>query len=153
MGEEYCYGLLGWCAGEGASDVVSPELISHGAYGWGTDCIWYACDFEVESADGEVGLSGLGVDEGEEGVGGCVVFSWERLLVGSGGLWYNGDSLTVAIQSNSIVQLALLILMHPLGPACCSLCWNRVLPIASVEDKYDAYIYHVVDYVQSAWRR
>lgn len=73
--EEDGDGLLGRPAGKGGGDVVAPELEAEGADVGRGDGVGDAGDFEVEGADGEVGQLGGRGDEGQEGVGGGVIFS------------------------------------------------------------------------------
>lgn len=77
MGEEDGDGFFGrsgvGCKGLG--DGVAPELDTHCTDGCITGCVGYAGDVDIERADGEVGITGLGRDEGLEDVRGCVAFS------------------------------------------------------------------------------
>lgn len=74
-GEEEGDGLLGGVAGVGFVDAVAPELQAESADVGGGDGVGDAREFEVEGAEEEVGGLDVGGEEGEEGVGGGIVFS------------------------------------------------------------------------------
>ncbi len=63
------YGLFGGSIGEGAAQVVAPELHSQGPNCGVGDQIGDARELDVERPDGEVSVSGGGGDESLEGVG------------------------------------------------------------------------------------
>lgn len=88
MGEEDGDGVRRGAGGEGGGDGVAPELEAEGGNRGGRGCVRDAGDFEVEGAEGEVGEVDGGGKEGEEGVGGGVVFSGSWLdLAGLEGSW------------------------------------------------------------------
>lgn len=74
MGYEDGDRLFRRCARESAGHVVAPELQAHGTDCGGGDGVGNAGCFDVEGTEGEVGGLGGGWDEGEQGVGGRVVF-------------------------------------------------------------------------------
>ena len=84
MGEEDGDRLFRGVAGEGAGDVVAPELVAHCAHGGGGGRVGDSGDFQVEGAEGEIRCLGVRRDEGEESVGGGVVFSgsWSAVVGG-----------------------------------------------------------------------